>query len=82
MEQECTMIDEKRKLMGARIVYYRNLRNYTQQELSALIGVTRQYLSKLEHGKCSCSMETMYRIAEVLRIDPAELVADNWRNGK
>lgn len=76
------MIDEKRKLMGARIVYYRNLRNYTQQELSALIGVTRQYLSKLEHGKCSCSMETMYRIAEVLRIDPAELVADNWRNGK
>lgn len=76
------MIDEKRKLMGARIVYYRNLRNYTQQELSALIGVTRQYLSKLEHGKCSFSMETMYRIAEVLRIDPAELVADNWRNGK
>lgn len=76
------MIDEKRKLMGARIVYYRNLRNYTQQELSALIGVTRQYLSKLEHGKCSCSMETMFRIAEVLKIDPAELVADKWPGGK
>ncbi len=75
-------MDEKRKLMGARIVYYRNLCGCTQSELSEMVGVTRQYLSKLEHGRCSCSMETMFRIAEVLKIDPAELVTDKWPGGK
>lgn len=68
------MIDEKRKMMGARIIFYRNLKGYNQQDLSSLVGVTRQYLSKIEHGRCSCSMETMYRIAEVLEVDPAELI--------
>lgn len=76
------MMDDKRKLMGARIVYYRNLNGCTQTKLSEMIGVTRQYLSKLEHGKCSCSMETMFRIAEILKIDPAELVSDDWPNKK
>lgn len=42
------MIDNKRKLMGARIIYYRNLTGWNQQELASRIGVTRQYLSKLE----------------------------------
>ena len=70
------MIEGKRKMMGARIIFFRNLKGYNQQELSMLIGVTRQYLSRLEHGRCSCSMETMYRIAEVLEVDPAELVTN------
>lgn len=73
-------IDDKRKIMGARIVFYRNLKGYNQLALANEIGVTRQYLSKLEHGRCSCSMETMYRIAQVLEIDPAELVKDSGSN--
>lgn len=37
----------------------------TQEELGALIGVTRQTIAAIEAGKYSPSLESAFRIAEV-----------------
>lgn len=38
----------------------------TQAELAARIGVTRQTIIAIEHGKYSPSLETAFRIAQAL----------------
>lgn len=63
----------RRRLLGARIVFYRKLKCVNQKDLATKIGVSRQYLSRLEHGKCSCSIENMYRIADELGIEASKL---------
>lgn len=68
------MFEDKLRLIGARIVYYRKLKGYNQQEFAAVIGITRQFLSKVENGESACSLNTLYRIAEVLEVDLAELM--------
>ena len=39
--------------------------NMTQAELAARIGVTRQTVIAIEHGRYSPSLETAFRIAQV-----------------
>lgn len=70
------MFDEKLKQIGARIVYYRKIRKYNQQDFASAAGLTRQFLSKVENGDASCSLSTLFHIAEVLHVDMAELVRD------
>ena len=41
-------IREELKKTGAKIIYYR-IKRINQQDLAKEIGVTRQYLSKIEH---------------------------------
>lgn len=69
-------IREELKKMGAKIIYYRNLREINQQDLAKEIGITRQYLSKIEHGKCFCSRGLIHKIATVLEIDFVELIKE------
>lgn len=39
--------------------------NYTQSELAAAIGVSRQTINAIEKGKFSPSLETAFRLAKV-----------------
>lgn len=68
------MFEDRLKLMGAHIRYYRQLKNYSQQSFAESVGLSRQYLSKIEHGEASCSLNTLYRIAEVLEVDIIKLL--------
>lgn len=68
------MFEDKLKQIGAKIVYYRKLKGYNQQEFASVIGLTRQFMSKVENGEAACSLNTLYRIAEVLEVDLAELM--------
>ena len=70
------MFDDKLKQIGARIVYFRKLKSYNQQDFASAAGLTRQFLSKVENGDASCSLNTLFHIAEVLNVDMAELVKD------
>lgn len=63
------------KKLGAKIIYYRKLKGMSQQELAGEIGVTRQYLSKMEHGKCSCNLEIIYKVAKALDVTPSDLLS-------
>lgn len=70
------MFDEKLKQIGARIVYFRKLKRMNQQDFASAAGLTRQFLSKVENGEASCSLNTLFHISEVLNVDMAELVRD------
>ena len=67
---------DRRKKLGAKVVYFRKLKAITQKELAEQVGVSRQYLSRLENGQCECSLEMIYNLASLLNVEPEELIKD------
>lgn len=64
------------KMIGARIVYYRKIRGMTQEYLAEIVGISPQYLSKIENGNYSksVSFSVLMRIAEKLNVKIEKLV--------
>lgn len=67
-------MDEKelkfRKLLGARIASLRKEKGLTQVQLSALIGIKDyQSLARIEHGRITTSVYSIYQIAIALEVD-------------
>ncbi|MEE8586504.1 MAG: helix-turn-helix transcriptional regulator [Acidobacteriota bacterium] len=60
--------------IGARIYQYRNERNWTQEELAAKAGCTHGYISELERGVKSASIEAIYGLAETLNVKVSDLL--------
>ncbi len=60
--------------MGKKIRYYRLLLDLGQGVLAAQIGITPQYLSKIEHGSARPSMDLVFRIADELQVQAAQLL--------
>lgn len=44
------MFASKYKKIGAKIVFYRKLKSMTQEKLADEVGITPQYLSRIENG--------------------------------
>ena len=53
---------------------FRKQRAISQENLAFEAGLDRSYISKLETGVYQPSMTTLFAIAEVLQIDPSEIV--------
>ena len=51
------------------IKYFRSLKNLTQEKLSEISGISRDYLSEIERGKKTPSIKRLIKIAEALDID-------------
>ena len=51
------------------IKVYREYRSFTQGELAAKIGKTKQYISAIEKGDRSGTIETLKKISKALNID-------------
>lgn len=64
------------KKIGVKIVYYRKIRNLTQEELAEKVGITPQYLSRIENGGYSknVSLSTLMKIAGVLDVTMSQLM--------
>ena len=64
------------KKIGAKIVYYRKIRNLTQEELAEKVGITPQYLSRIENGGYSknVSLSTLMKIAGALDVTMSQLM--------
>ena len=64
------------KKIGAKLVYYRKIRNLTQEELAEKVGITPQYLSRIENGGYSknVSLSTLMKIAGVLDVTMSQLM--------
>ncbi len=64
---------EQYKEIGRKIVFYRNLRGLSQQELADRIGISRSYISKIEapNSNVSFSLDVLFAIATGLNIDVA-----------
>ncbi|MBO6178298.1 MAG: helix-turn-helix transcriptional regulator [Selenomonadaceae bacterium] len=67
------------KQIGAKIAYYRTLRNMTQKDLAKRANISRSSLSRIECGKYNdnVSVSLLFDIAEGLRIDTALLMTFN-----
>ena len=67
------------KQIGAKIAYYRTLRNLTQKDLAKRAKISRSALSRIECGKYNdnVSVSLLFNIAEGLRIDTALLMTFN-----
>jgi transcriptional regulator with XRE-family HTH domain len=65
-------------MIGARIVYYRKIRGMTQEYLAEIVGISPQYLSKIENGSYSksVSFSVLMRIAVKLNVKIEKLVHD------
>lgn len=63
------------KSIGRNIKKIRQVQHLTQHELCQKAGISISYLSKIEAQNCdkSFSLDTLFRIADVLQIDVKEL---------
>lgn len=64
---------DKNKLLGERIRALRNKNKLSQQDLAKKIQITPKYLQFIENGSRTPSLDTVYRIAEVLEIEVKDL---------
>lgn len=66
--------------MKLRLVFARNLRqaridrDLTQEKLADLAGIDRTYVSALERQLYSVSLDTIEKLADVLKVEPADLL--------
>lgn len=59
--------------LGARIREERKVRGLTQEQLAEKIEITPRYLSRLEGGQQSPSIETLIKLTEIFDIELLEL---------
>ena len=63
-----------RPIFAANLRRLRHAKGLSQEELAYQANVNRTYMSKLETGVTYVGLEIVGRIAEVLEIEPAELL--------
>lgn len=54
----------------------RTFRNLTQAAAAEMAGISASYLSAVENGKQSMTMDYLYKIAEAFGMSPASLVSE------
>lgn len=57
--------------------YYRFKKNYSQEKLAEMAGLSTHYISDIEQGKYSPSIPTIERISKALDILPQLLFTEN-----
>lgn len=75
--------------IGAKIAYYRTLRQLHQSELAELANISVSVLSRIERGKYNehISVEILLDVADALKINPAVFLTFNdeekrmWNEG-
>jgi transcriptional regulator with XRE-family HTH domain len=63
-----------RQIFASNLRRLRAERELTQEKLADLAGIDRTYVSALERQVYSASLDTIERLADVLDIDPSELL--------
>ena len=71
------MYKERYEALGTAIKFYRVSKNINQGQLAEQIGITPQYLSKIEHGAAKPSMDLLFTIADSLQLPAAKLLAED-----
>lgn len=63
---------------GLKVQYYRKLQGLTQEAFADAIGKSWSYIAKIESPTrpCGVSMETLFKMAEVLQVPVSKLFED------
>jgi XRE family transcriptional regulator, regulator of sulfur utilization len=67
------------ELFGAAVRRLRLERGLSQERLAEGAGVSQRYLSVLERGENSPTLNVVFRLCEALDISPSKLLDDVWR---
>lgn len=54
--------------IGLNILHYRKEQGMTQMQLAEKCDISRTYMQKIENAACSCSVDTLIKIATALKI--------------
>lgn len=68
------LLEEKKMLIGLNIGYYRRARHMTQIELAEALNISSNYLSQVERGYKSFSLDKLLELSAVLEIDEKEFL--------
>ena len=58
---------------GLNVVYFRKRKKLTQLQLAELVDVDRSHVSAIELGNVGVSFDVIFRLCEVLEIQPKDL---------
>lgn len=58
---------------GLNVVYYRKRKKLTQLQLAELVDIDRSHISAIELGNVGVSLDVIFKICDVLGIEPKEL---------
>lgn len=74
-----TEYPERYKTLGLKIAYYRKKAGYTQEVFAEMIGKSTNFLAQVEGTGTirGISMETLFKIADVLNISPSKILEDD-----
>lgn len=74
-----TEYSEKYITMGLKIAYYRKKTGYTQEVFAEKIGKSVNFMSQVEGTGTvrGVSLETLFKMADVLGIPPSKLLEDD-----
>ena len=65
--------------LGLKIAYYRKKRGYTQENLAEKVGISLNFLAQVEGTGTirGISLETLFKMADVLPVAPSKLLEDD-----
>ena len=65
--------------LGLKIAYYRKKQGYTQESFAEAIGKSVNFIGQVEGTGTirGVSLETLFKIADVLQISPSKLLEDD-----
>ena len=71
-----TEYEERYRMMGRRIAYYRKLRGFTQESFAEKVGRSVNFIAQVEGVGTirGISLETLFKISDVLGIQPGKLL--------
>ncbi len=58
---------------GLNVVYYRKRKRLTQLKLAELVEIDRSHISAIELGRVGVSFDVIFRLCDVLEIQPKQL---------
>lgn len=71
-----------KRILGGKIKDLRRRCGYTQDFLSEKIGIDPKHLSRIECGKNSPSLDLLYKICSVLKVNPSVLFDESMLKSK
>ena len=75
-----TEFPERYITLGLKIAYYRKKAGLTQEILAERIGKSVNFIGQVEGTGTirGVSLETLFKVAQVLKIQPSKLLEDDW----
>ena len=77
-----TYMNGYKRILGGKIKDLRRRYGYTQDFLSEKIGIDPKHLSRIECGKNSPSLDLVYKICSVLKVNPSVLFDESMLKNK